>query len=67
MIESFEESIRLVLEKPDDPTAPHDYNWFKLQMKDTFLLTIPLTTVQRESYSDIEERDVNYEKLMLQL
>ncbi len=67
IIENFEESIRLVLENPDDRTAPHDYNWFKLQMKDTFLLTIPLTTVQRESYSDIEERDVNYEKLMLEM
>ncbi len=67
IIDNFEESIKLVLENPEDKTAPHDCNWFKLMARDNFFLTIPLTTVQRESYSDIEERDVNYEGLMLQL
>lgn len=41
-----------------------DVFWKSLQEKDNWFLITPLTVVQREDYSDIEERTTNYKELM---
>ena len=44
-----------------------DKYWFPLQKRDTWLMVYPLYGTQWASYSDIEQRDVNYDTLMLRL
>ena len=41
-----------------------DKNWFRLQEKDSWYLITPLTVIQKENFSDIEKREVNYTSLM---
>ena len=44
-----------------------DRYWFELQRRDRWFLITPLSVVQREDYSDIEQRFTNYAHLMLDL
>ena len=44
-----------------------DMSWKPLQKKDNFLLITPLKVVQKESYSDIEKKNVNYVDMMKDL
>jgi GR25 family glycosyltransferase involved in LPS biosynthesis len=44
-----------------------DKFWFLLQAVDKWYLIIPPTVVQREDYSDIEKRQTNYQKIMMDL
>jgi glycosyl transferase family 25 len=44
-----------------------DKYWFHLQKKDNWFLIIPLTVTQREDYSDIEKKNINYTKVMTDL
>jgi GR25 family glycosyltransferase involved in LPS biosynthesis len=45
-----------------------DKYWFQLQEKDNWYLIVPLTVVQLEGFSDIEQREINYYgNLMLDL
>jgi len=41
--------------------------WINLQQKDRFLLVNPLSVYQRPDYSDIENKNVDYKNLMLQI
>ena len=54
-----------------EPTNPLDYAidryWLNLQKKDSWLLITPLTVIQREDYSDIENKRTDYSNLMLDL
>ena len=53
------------------PTQKLDYaidrHWFELQRQHRWFLITPLSVVQREDYSDIEQRVTNYGRLMLDL
>jgi glycosyl transferase family 25 len=44
-----------------------DKHWFSLQKSDNWFLIIPLTVVQREDYSDIEKKVINYQGVMTDL
>jgi glycosyl transferase family 25 len=44
-----------------------DKYWFNLQKIDRWFLIIPLTVVQREDYSDIEKKVINYKSVMTDL
>ena len=44
-----------------------DKFWFVLQAVDKWFLIIPPTVVQREDYSDIEKKRINYQKIMTDL
>jgi glycosyl transferase family 25 len=44
-----------------------DKHWFALQEKDNWFLITPLTVVQREDYSDIEKKVINYQESMTDL
>jgi GR25 family glycosyltransferase involved in LPS biosynthesis len=54
-----------------NPTQKLDYaidrHWFELQRQHLWYLITPLSVVQREDYSDIEQRVTNYGHLMLDL
>ena len=41
-----------------------DKYWLHLQKRDRWFLIIPLTVIQKEGYSDIENKTVNYTRLM---
>lgn len=53
------------------PTEKHrfaiDIFWFALQASGRWYLIIPLTVVQREDYSDIEQKITNYKEMMQDL
>ena len=44
-----------------------DVHWGKLQLRDNWFLITPPTVVQLEGYSDIEQRNVNYNRVMQDL
>jgi 5'-deoxynucleotidase YfbR-like HD superfamily hydrolase len=44
-----------------------DKFWIKLQKQHTWYMLAPVVAVQREDYSDIEERKTNYENIMKDL
>ena len=54
-----------LLNKPDQANRfAIDKFWFILQRESNWFLIIPLTVVQKEDYSDIEKKHVNYTKIM---
>ena len=44
-----------------------DKYWIQLQKRDVWYLLAPIIAVQREDYSDIEQRTTNYEYIMKDL
>jgi len=57
-----------LLNKPDEKSMfAIDKFWFVLQGASKWYLITPLTVVQREDYSDIEQKITNYEDMMLDL
>jgi hypothetical protein len=44
-----------------------DMYWKRLQLTGVWFMITPPTVIQAESYSDIENRNVNYERLMLDM
>lgn len=57
-----------LLHKPDEKTIyAIDKFWFVLQKACKWYLITPLTVVQREDYSDIEKKVINYQKIMQDL
>ena len=70
LINNFKNGLELLLRNPH--LAKADYNpyaldvyWMKLQAKDNWLIIMPRTITQRPIYSDIEQRYVDYNHLML--
>lgn len=68
LIQNFQDGLNKLI------THPHLYSdyaidkyWFSLQRRDKWYLIIPLTITQREDYSDIEKKQVNYTSLMTDL
>jgi glycosyl transferase family 25 len=59
--------INLIKEPYNHKFYAIDKFWFQLQNKDKWFLIIPLTVTQREDYSDIEKRNTNYTRSMLDL
>lgn len=68
LIHNYREGINLLMRTP---TQKIDYAidryWFQLQRQDKWFLVTPLSVVQREDYSDIEQRVTNYTHLMLDI
>jgi glycosyl transferase family 25 len=68
LIKNYKEGLRLLLKQPENHFFyALDKYWFTLQQKDKWYLLTPLTVVQLDSYSDIENCQKNYAKLMLDL
>ena len=68
LIDNYRAGINKLMRQP---TQKLDYAidryWFELQRRDRWFLITPLSVVQREDYSDIEQRVTNYGHLMLDL
>lgn len=68
MINNFKEGVTQLMRNPSMPFRyAIDIYWFSLQEKDCWILIFPLTVTQRSDYSDIEQKQVNYDRLMLTL
>jgi hypothetical protein len=68
LIANIKTGIQLLMAEPHNHRMyAIDKYWIQLQQKDTWLLIVPLTVVQKEDYSDIEKRPTNYIGLMTDL
>jgi GR25 family glycosyltransferase involved in LPS biosynthesis len=64
LLDNFKEGLQLV-ERFHRNEYMIDMHWMRLQQKDSWYLLDPLTVVQLPSYSDIENKDVDYQRAML--
>lgn len=66
LIDNYKKGIGLYMKNSD---KPHLYSidryWFLLQNKDNWFLIVPLSVIQREDYSDIQGKNTNFRKYML--
>ena len=68
LIDNYRAGINLLMRHPEQKiNYAIDRYWFELQRRDRWFLITPLSVVQREDYSDIEQRVTNYGHLMLDL
>jgi GR25 family glycosyltransferase involved in LPS biosynthesis len=68
LIQNIREGMNKLLRQPENKFHyAIDKYWFSLQRKDNWYLITPLTVVQREDYSDIENKNTNYKHLMIDL
>jgi len=68
LIENIHQGISQLIKEPTNHLLyAIDKYWFSLQRRDLWFIIVPLTVIQKENYSDIEERETNYSKLMLDL
>lgn len=68
LIKNFKESAEKLMRDPANKREyALDMYWKRLQKEHIWLMLIPPTVTQYESYSDIEERNVNYDHLMLDM
>jgi hypothetical protein len=68
LIANYRAGINLLMRNPAQKiNYAIDRHWFELQRRDRWFLITPLSVVQREDYSDIEQRVTNYGHLMLDL
>ena len=63
-IDNLTEGLQKLIETNNSSKYGLDIYWKKLQKKDNFLLITPVNVVQKESYSDIEHRNVYYIDMM---
>ena len=71
-IEKLMNNVKMGLTNLLNDPAKHtlyaiDKFWFALQETDNWFLITPLTVVQREDYSDIEKKVINYQSIMTDL
>jgi GR25 family glycosyltransferase involved in LPS biosynthesis len=66
LLDNLNEGLKLLLNSGDRKYS-NDYYNHKLQREDTWYLLTPITIYQKEDYSDIEKKNVNYKKLMLNI
>jgi len=68
LIENMKEGFLGLLRDPENHVKyAVDKYWFSLQTKDKWYLITPLSVVQLDDYSDIEEKQTNYISMMLDL
>jgi GR25 family glycosyltransferase involved in LPS biosynthesis len=65
LIDNINTGINNFIHNPDKPSLfAIDQWWFQLQQKDKWFLLIPIQAIQRQDYSDVEKRNVNYKTVM---
>jgi len=68
ILENIRTGLTNLIHTPNQHTLyAIDKYWFKLQKIDRWFLIVPLTVVQREDYSDIEKKVINYKDIMTDL
>jgi GR25 family glycosyltransferase involved in LPS biosynthesis len=64
LLNSFKRSVGYLLSDYNIKQFAIDIQWKPLQQRDRWYVLHPLTVIQRDDYSDIEKRKVNYGELM---
>jgi len=68
LIHIMKEGVEMFIKEPHNFSIyAVDRYWFSLQEVDKWFLIIPLSVTQKEDYSDIEKRSVNYHYYLLSL
>ena len=68
LLENFKEGLGLFIRNPNNKVEyAIDKYWIKLQMQNYWYIITPLTVIQYDNYSDIEEKKTEYSKLMLDI
>lgn len=68
LINNIKEGINSLLREPNNHVNyAIDKYWIQLQKKNKWFLIIPPTVIQREDYSDIENRRTNYSGMMIDI
>ena len=68
IIQNVKQGIEHLMREPHNHSLyAIDKYWFQLQRTGHWYLIIPLSVTQREDYSDIEKREINYTPAMLDL
>jgi GR25 family glycosyltransferase involved in LPS biosynthesis len=68
LVKNYKEGIIKLLKEPENHKIyAIDKYWFSLQEKDKWYLITPLTVTQKEDYSDIEKKNTNYTRMMVDL
>ena len=68
LLANYKEGLAKLLREPHKHVDyAIDKYWLRLQQQHSWFLITPLTVVQREDYSDIEQRQTNYMRMMVDL
>ena len=68
LIQNFKESVRNFMREPTNHREyALDIYWKRLQQRDSWFMILPLTVIQYNNYSDIEQRVTDYRGLMLDM
>jgi len=68
LIDNFRDSVKNLIQEPENKTMyALDVYWKQLQREGNWYMLTPFTVVQYDTYSDIEERYVDYRGLMLDM
>ncbi len=68
LIANMKEGLKKLMQEPYNHFHyAIDKYWITLQQKDNWYMITPLTVIQREDYSDIEQKRTNYGKMMVDL
>tara|TARA_B110000879_G_scaffold211233_1_gene303309 strand:+ start:1238 stop:1891 length:654 start_codon:yes stop_codon:yes gene_type:complete len=68
LLENFKEGLNLFIRNPTNKVEyAIDKYWIKLQMQNYWYIITPLTVIQYDNYSDIEDKKTEYSKLMLDI
>jgi len=65
LLNCFQKSVGALIRDYNVKMYAIDIQWKQLQQRDRWYVLHPLTVIQKEDYSDIEQREVNYGNLML--
>ena len=63
LLQNFKEGLDQLQKTNNKPLYAIDMYWQRLQQRDNWYVVIPSLFIQRPSYSDIEQKDVNYTHL----
>lgn len=66
LIENIRDGLTKIMETGNRDFS-WDAHWIQLQQTNRFLLVNPLSVYQKPDYSDIENKNVDYKKLMLEI
>ena len=68
LIQNLHEGLSKLMKEPENHFYyAIDKYWFSLQRRDLWFIIVPLSVIQLQNYSNIEERETDYSRLMLDL
>jgi hypothetical protein len=68
LLDNFKTGLNLLLKDPQNKREyAIDMYWKRLQTQYFWYIITPLTTTQYENYSDVEQQNVDYSHLMLDM